>query len=770
MKTLKFLTCLVAALTAATLVSGEDTRATVIDVVGNRAALDIGTKAGIKEGAVFRLYSPTRIVRIPLTDTVTMQSGEPVATLVADEVRADRAWGEVTLFGEGVQLRKGMDAVLIGQRSLQAVGSLSVEVETNVASPGDWVAVKIKGAPEGSSFEWRTTAGWLSSSEGLNPVVQWVAPATLGKADISIRAVTPAGEEYKATVNMSVKDGTYDVTGKLQQHIITGRLLSGGGEPRVSDVCVTADGVYYTDIRSMGLYKLAGSMGVSEIIGPNRGKKLLGPYDLVVSGGKAFVLDNDFYPLKKYDLATGEMESILGKDAKMQNPADLAVGKNGLIYVLDRDSRCIHIIENSGTFRLSFGKKGTGKGEFLDPVALALDGDGNIVVLDAKRKMVIIYDLAMGLKEEWGLRLRGKNVAKDIAASANGDIWVLEGPQVDVVKYHPGGKVALRADGGVFANLPPEALKMSADSAGNVYIIPDNRAGIFRFSPSGAYTGGAALSGVRSPAGLAVAPNGAFAINHFEPPFVDVYDSAGWNIGSWGVPFTEPVRFNLPGRLAYRSDGRAVYALGGSEIGAFAMAKRTFFIYMFAPEGKLIEFFGGQGDAYGRYETMNDCDIDATGGFWVLDNKAMRVTVYGDDRNMPAVKSLAKGKGEKEVAEPVLLTVSPDSKSFYVYDVRLRAIKHFDSNGAFINMIDVTTLRPTAEDIVHIKAGPFGQVYVLDRARSMVHVIDFKGQPAEKAILSVDQLDSRLADLSVDGASRVIVVSEKGTVYALSKR
>jgi hypothetical protein len=770
MKTLKFLVCLVVAIVSLRASAAEEERATVVDVVGNRAALDIGTKAGIKEGAVFRLYSPTRIVRIPLTDTVTMQSGEPVATLVADEVRADRAWGEVTLFGEGVQLRKGMDAILIGQRSLQSVGSLSVEVEANVATPGDWVAIKVKGAPDGTNFEWKTTAGWLSASEGMNPVVQWVAPATPGKADISVRAVTPTGEEYKAAVNMTVKDGAYDASGKPQQHVITGRLLSSNGEPRVSDVCVTSDGVYYTDIRSMGLYKLAGSMGVSEIIGPNRGKKLLGPYDLAISGGKAYVLDNDFYPLKKYDLATGEMEGILGKEAKMQNPADLAVGKNGLIYVLDRDARCIHIIENSGTFRLSFGKKGANKGEFLDPVAISLDGDGNIIVLDAKRKMVIIYDSAMGLKEEWGLQLRGKNAAKDIAASANGDVWVLEGPQVDVVKYKSGGKVALRADGGVFANLPPEALKLSADAAGNVYIIPENRAGIFRFSPDGAYTGGAALSGVRSPAGLAVAPNGAFAINHFEPPFVDVYDSAGWNIGSWGSPFNEPVRFNLPGRLAYRSDGRAIYALGGSEIGAFAMAKRTFFIYMFAPEGKLMEFFGGQGDAYGRYKTMNDCDIDAAGGFWVLDNEAMRVTVYGEDRNMPTVKNLVKGKTNKDVAEPVLLTTSPDGKSFYVYDVRLRAVKHFDSNGAFINMMDVTTLRPAVEDIVRIKAGPFGQVYILDRARSLVHVVDFKGQPTEKAILSVDQLDSRLADLGVDGASRVIVVSEKGTVYALSKR
>ncbi|MBN1809645.1 MAG: 6-bladed beta-propeller [Planctomycetes bacterium] len=749
----------------------EEIRTTVVEVVGDRAAVDMGAKSGIKEGAVFRLYSPSRIIRIPLTDIVTYQSGEPVATLVADDVRAEKAWGDVNLFGEGVELCPGMDAVFIGQRNLKLSGSLSVEAESDSAGPGDWIAVRVKGAPENSVYHWRASAGWLSASQGLKSTVYWVAPAKPGPAEISIRAVSPTDDEYKASLTLAVQEVPFKPAAELQQHLVAGRMLSSGGEPRVSDVAVTADGFFYTDIRMGGIYRLAGVAGVSEVAGPNRGKKLFGPFALAVSAGKAYVLDDDFYKLKRYDIATGKAEAILDKNVAMSQPVDLAVAANGLIYVVDRSARKIHVIETSGTFRLSFGKKGTAAGEFSNPVAIDLDEQANILVLDARRKVVIVYDPAMGLKEEWKLDLMSGNAPLDFAAGPRGDIYVLEGPRTRIVKYHSGGRPLLRSGEGIFPNLPAEAARVATDPAGNLYVTPGNRAGIFRYSPDGAFMGGAALSGVRTPVGMAVAQNGFAALHFADPPFVEIMNAEGWSIQNWGEPFDKPTRFNLPGRLAFRPDSRALYALGASDIGAFAVAKRTFTVYLFSLEGKLLEYFGGAGEAYGRFLTMNDCDIDATGGLWVLDNKAMRVTGFFKDRNMPFVRNLVRGRSERhELSEPGLLAVAPDAQSFYIYDRRLRSIKRFDREGAIINLLDLARLRPSPEDIPRIITGPFGYLYILDRGRAAVHVASFADKPEVIGVVTVKRPDGKLVDMGIDAAGRLLVVSDKATVYALGKR
>jgi hypothetical protein len=63
-------------------------------------------------------------------------------------------------------------------------------------------------------------------------------------------------------------------------------------------------------------------------------------------------------------------------------PSDVAVDKDGNVYVLDSGNTRIQKFGTDGKFLATIGRKGQGPGEFVMPDGLDFDGDGNLVVTD----------------------------------------------------------------------------------------------------------------------------------------------------------------------------------------------------------------------------------------------------------------------------------------------------------------------------------------------------------------------------------------------------
>ncbi len=63
-------------------------------------------------------------------------------------------------------------------------------------------------------------------------------------------------------------------------------------------------------------------------------------------------------------------------------PSDIAVDKEGNIYVLDTGNTRIQKFGPDGKYLATIGRKGQGPGEFISPNGLDLDKDGNLVVTD----------------------------------------------------------------------------------------------------------------------------------------------------------------------------------------------------------------------------------------------------------------------------------------------------------------------------------------------------------------------------------------------------
>ncbi len=71
-------------------------------------------------------------------------------------------------------------------------------------------------------------------------------------------------------------------------------------------------------------------------------------------------------------------------------PSDVAVDKEGNIYVLDASNARVQKFGPDGKYLATIGRKGQGPGEFIFPDTISFDKDGNLVVADSAQNRVHI--------------------------------------------------------------------------------------------------------------------------------------------------------------------------------------------------------------------------------------------------------------------------------------------------------------------------------------------------------------------------------------------
>lgn len=92
------------------------------------------------------------------------------------------------------------------------------------------------------------------------------------------------------------------------------------------------------------------------------------------------LLDNRKLPLKE------------GKMGQVIRPSAIQVGPDGLFYITDIANQCIITMDAQGNILKSFGRPGTGDGQFQFPNALYVAKDGKIYVSDSNNGRVQIFD------------------------------------------------------------------------------------------------------------------------------------------------------------------------------------------------------------------------------------------------------------------------------------------------------------------------------------------------------------------------------------------
>ena len=201
---------------------------------------------------------------------------------------------------------------------------------------------------------------------------------------------------------------------------------------------------------------------------------------------------------------------------------NVTFGSDGSIYVLDVGNRRVQRFDADRKFLSAWGEFGTGPRQFIDPIGMAVDEDGNVNVLDDRRGVVETYTPDGRIVRTIGAfppPVAPNNTANQLAIGPNRHLYISVTSPNEVIELDRQGTLIATIGGagpGTFTGQPGA---MAFDGAGRLYVAqgPERgRApGIEIFAPDGRFLGGFGALGsgdadLGFPAGLVVADDGIY--------------------------------------------------------------------------------------------------------------------------------------------------------------------------------------------------------------------------------------------------------------------
>jgi DNA-binding beta-propeller fold protein YncE len=126
---------------------------------------------------------------------------------------------------------------------------------------------------------------------------------------------------------------------------------------------------------------------------------------------------------------------------EFDQPLGIAVDGAGNVLVTDSRNGRIEKFTPSGTFIKNIGTKGTGYGQFKEPNGIAIDRDSNIYIADAGNHRVQKLGPDGGCIAEWRGPDPGFYGPRDIAIGPDNSIYILDQGHSRIVKMAPNGNV-----------------------------------------------------------------------------------------------------------------------------------------------------------------------------------------------------------------------------------------------------------------------------------------------------------------------------------------
>ena len=161
----------------------------------------------------------------------------------------------------------------------------------------------------------------------------------------------------------------------------------------------------------------------------------------LTSGGDLYIADSGNNRVQKLD-GVGVLSIYLGpggvaaKDnSSLYLPMDIAVGKGGDIFVLDSGNSRVSRFNGSGTSLTTWGKPGSGDGDFNQPTGISVDGNGDVFVLDTGNFRVQKFSADGTFIAKWGTAGTEEDeldYPTGITIGNDGDIYLADQCQVKV--------------------------------------------------------------------------------------------------------------------------------------------------------------------------------------------------------------------------------------------------------------------------------------------------------------------------------------------------
>lgn len=581
---------------------------TVLDArEGDIVLLDVGASDGVRERAVFDVYRPAHVVRLPMSKEIAYIREVVVAQVVVVEVDSKTATGRVVAVGGGTGGVPRVDkGAFVALNPYAPPINIAPYIKGFVATPpqtqfGREVLLRAQVSDEPHDlvyYEWSASGGVLSHARSSVPEAVWLPPLARGTFTVTLTAVDTAGNRTEAKVAIPsagfagvvrnvyqpvgvrgkhkdlIEDGVHDVAFDEENNAY---LVSTSDDARI----VRADGDWKKNMRTLEA----------------KDRVTLGR--AVARGGYLYAVDR--YGVRGLKLAIGQ-KMLQDKPAaeyggegvgngRFERPTDIAVDGSGRVYILDGSETrpAVHVFEDDGTFVAAIGTRGTKRGQFTRPVGIATSHRGELYVLDDGRKMVLVYENLL-LKDEFPAGTSTDELRDVKVDRFSGRVAVLDGKSGQVRVFTPEGRptpvrFGKRGEERAFG-VWEEPQRLKFDHNGSLFLISKGGQRLHRLDVGrGVETGrlGVPLSGTGR---IAAGPSGELAMLVEKEYLVANLDAYGWVkalIGSYG---SGPGKFEQPTDVQVDSEGNIC-----------VVDRELARVQVFSPEGQLLRTLGKEGSS-----------------------------------------------------------------------------------------------------------------------------------------------------------------------------
>ena len=244
-------------------------------------------------------------------------------------------------------------------------------------------------------------------------------------------------------------------------------------------------------------------------------------------------------------------------------PSGLALDAQGTLYVADTRNHRIQLFDGDGQYLATWGGEGPLEGQFNfvweDPThnlpagGLDFDGNGNLIVADMGNVRIQKLDSSGSFLARWGGDGTGDGQFArplGLAVDGHGNVFVVDDRIFGsgrVQKFDNEGNFLVAFGRGLFGD--PGLIEV--DALGNVYVADYGRGTVLKFDNDGALLATFGGSGrgdgqFRGPQGIAVDGQGNLYVVDSSNARVQKLNSSGEYLLQWGSRGSEAGQFNEP--------------------------------------------------------------------------------------------------------------------------------------------------------------------------------------------------------------------------------
>jgi cysteine-rich repeat protein len=262
-----------------------------------------------------------------------------------------------------------------------------------------------------------------------------------------------------------------------------------------------------------------------------------------------------------------------------------------------------------------------GPGQLALPYGIAVDTDGNVVVVDTYDARVVIFDATGGFIDAFGTQGGADGqfaYPQGVAVDGSGNIFVADTANYRIQKFDITHQF-VTSFSGPFLSYPGY---VAVDSDGNVF-VSDTGNRIWKFDNNGTLikSWGASGSGpgdLDQPDGIAVLPgSGVFVVDTLNNR-VQEFTGDGQLLAAWGSAGFLPGQFGYPYGIALDGQGDVFVT------GIFGDDR----VQEFTAAGAFITEWGSHGSALGQFSSPAALAVDAAGYVYVADTNNSRVEKF----------------------------------------------------------------------------------------------------------------------------------------------